>query len=63
MFDPNDRRRPEMAIRYVLPRSPESSDRPAGTTRPIRRMRPRVRPNIVRLIPGVTRLPLAYGAR
>ena len=55
MFNPNDDNLPRTAIRYVLPAT--------AASRPIRRVRSRLRPNIVRLVPSDTRLPVGYSPR
>jgi len=61
MFNPNDQMLvPLVAIRSTfVPFEPSSST----PTRRIRRSPRRVRPNIVRLIPGLTRLPIGYSPR
>jgi hypothetical protein len=61
MFSPTDQALlPLLSIRagFVSPDSPTPS-RSQSTRRSVRRPRP----NIVRLVPGVTRLPLGYSPR
>ena len=61
MFNPNDQMAlPLLAIRSSL--VPSESSTPARSLSRRRGVR-RARPNIVRLIPGVTRLPLGYSPR
>jgi hypothetical protein len=61
MFNPNDQAfLPLLAIRSTfVPAEPSTHVRPSNVRRSVRRPRP----NIVRLIPGVTRLPLSYSPR
>ena len=62
MFSPNDQMLlPLLIIRPALDPSeaPSSPVRSRSTRRSVRRERP----NVVRLIPGVTRLPIGYSAR
>ena len=55
---------PPSPIRSIYPRVHDQDDVTPTSARPVRRpLRSRIRPNIVRLIPGVTRLPLAYSPR
>ena len=62
MFNPNDQMLlPLLAIRPALDPSGEPY-KPAPASS-IRRRARRVRPNIVRLIPGATRLPIGYAPR
>ena len=61
MFNPND----QMALPLLKIRSsfvPSESPTPARSRNNRRSFR-RARPNIVRLIPGVTKLPLGYSPR
>jgi hypothetical protein len=61
MFNPNDQSLlPSLTIRSALAAPGPSV--PVGTWRARRGMR-RVRPNIVRLIPGMTQLPIGYSPR
>jgi hypothetical protein len=61
MFNPTDQMLvPLVAIRSTFAPSDPSSSTPTGNTR---RKGRRVRPNIVRLIPGLTRLPIGYAPR
>jgi hypothetical protein len=61
MFNPNDQMAlPLLAIRSSL--IPSESSTPAPSRSQGRSNR-RARPNIVRLIPGVTKLPLGYSPR
>jgi hypothetical protein len=61
MFSPNDQMLlPLLAIRSdFVPSEPSTPARSRSTRRSVRR----VRPNIVRLIPGVTKLPIGYSPR
>ena len=60
MFNPNDQMAlPLLAIRSAF--TPSESSNPAR--RRTRRTVRRPRPNIVRLIPGLTRLPIGYSPR
>jgi hypothetical protein len=61
MFNPNDQMAlPLLAIRTSF--MPSKSSAPAHQ-RSARRTVRRPRPNIVRLIPGLTRLPIGYSPR
>jgi len=61
MFNPNDQMAlPLLAIRSAF--TPSESSSPAHR-RSTRRTVRRARPNIVRLIPGLTRLPIGYSPR
>ena len=61
MFNPNDQSLlPLLAIRSTFVPSDLSTPTPS---RSVRRGTRRARPNIVRLIPGMTKLPLGYSAR
>ena len=61
MFNPND----QMLVSLVAIRSSFVPAEPSTKTRTrsIRRLVRRDRPNIVRLIPGVTKLPIGYTPR
>ncbi len=61
MFNPNDQMLvPLVAIRSTfVPSEPSTPTLTRSTRRSVRR----VRPNIVRLIPGLTRLPIGYSPR
>ena len=61
MFNPNDQAvPPSQVVRSSF--VPEGSSTP-GRSRTKSRIARRPRPNVVRLIPGVTKLPLGYSPR